>query len=354
MEKKAVIVSLKFHPGHVSHLIASYKQCEELGYSAYYYVDPKFIEFIPGVSDSRIYKYGKDMPAECQVSLFLFPSPRNLREMKRFRNQGTKVLYVFHEPVERYRRYLQVGYSFGYVIKKMLANLLYRKMVSISNAIILPSEKSLRMYDENKGYKNQCRYYVPLMFDDETVGTDLFAVKRKYFSYIGTIAIDHSYNECLDFMLWSIENDMLPSIKFLIATKNQVERTDRLMKAINSGRLVVIDGKPMKNEEINRYYAESYAIWNAYARTNQSGVLPKAFMCGSSAVILKENRSEFIENTKTVYALSNNSDKLGLVTAVEHIVSNFNIYSQNCRNTFLRKYYYRQYNQKLKEIIESC
>lgn len=354
MEKKAIIVSLKFHPGHVSHMIACYKQCEELGYSSYYYVDPRFLEFIPDVDPSRVYAYGKDIPTECHVSLFLFPSSRNLREMKRFRYHGTKVIYVFHEPVEKYGRYLQVGYSVWYVVKKMLANILYKRMVSIANAIILPSEKSMKMYDDNKGYKNTHRYYVPLMFDDETKGTDLLVTKRKYFSYIGTIAIDHSYHECLEFMLWSIENGMLPSIKFLIATKNEVERTDRLMKAINSRRLVVIDGKPMKNEEINQYYAESYAIWNAYARTNQSGVLPKAFMCGSSAVILEENSSEFVENTKNVYTLSNNADKPGLVAAVEDIVNNFNMYSQNCRNTFLRKFYYRQYNQQLKEIIESC
>ena len=28
---KALIISLNFHPGHVSHMVASYKQCEELG-----------------------------------------------------------------------------------------------------------------------------------------------------------------------------------------------------------------------------------------------------------------------------------------------------------------------------------
>ena len=30
---KILIISLNFNPGHVSHLIASYKQCEDLGYA---------------------------------------------------------------------------------------------------------------------------------------------------------------------------------------------------------------------------------------------------------------------------------------------------------------------------------
>ena len=32
---KALVISLNFHPGHVSHMVASYRQLEELGYEKY-------------------------------------------------------------------------------------------------------------------------------------------------------------------------------------------------------------------------------------------------------------------------------------------------------------------------------
>ena len=43
----ALIISLNFHPGHVSHMVASYKQCEKLGYELVYYVNPSFIPYLP-------------------------------------------------------------------------------------------------------------------------------------------------------------------------------------------------------------------------------------------------------------------------------------------------------------------
>ena len=350
--KSVLIVSLKFHPGHVSHMIASYRQCEELGYTPSFYVDVAFIGSLPKACRTLI--YGKDDPSKIDIALFLFPCTKNINAMWSLKSKcGSKIIYVFHEPVEKYSRYLEVGYSKKYVVKKMLANVLYKIMVRISNSIILPSEKSLRMYDENKGYKNKNRYYLPLMFDDETIGTDLLKSERIYFSYIGTIAIDHSYTECLEFMLWAIENNKLPNLKFLIATKNNVERTERVQKAVEGGRLVIVDGRPMTNEEINSHYASSYAIWNAYARTNQSGVLPKAFMCGASALVLKENMSEFVEDGKNVISLQTNKDCQGIADGIERLLNNFDSYSKNCRDTFMNKFYYRNNNETFKKIVES-
>lgn len=43
----ALIVSLNFNPGHASHLVASYRQMEELGYESVCYVDNRFRGFLP-------------------------------------------------------------------------------------------------------------------------------------------------------------------------------------------------------------------------------------------------------------------------------------------------------------------
>lgn len=47
MIMRSLIISLNFNPGHVSHMLASYKQCEDLGYESVYYVNKKFVPFLP-------------------------------------------------------------------------------------------------------------------------------------------------------------------------------------------------------------------------------------------------------------------------------------------------------------------
>ena len=49
--KTAIIVSLNFNPGHVSHMVASYKQCEELGYKSSLYIHPQFKEYLPDLCE---------------------------------------------------------------------------------------------------------------------------------------------------------------------------------------------------------------------------------------------------------------------------------------------------------------
>ena len=89
------------------------------------------------------------------------------------------------------------------------------------------------------------------MFDDERKEEHQTA-KRCFFSYIGTIAPDHSFKEYVDFVEWALENDELPSMKFLIATKSAFEAPEGLRK---SERVVIKQGRPMSNEEINDYYS---------------------------------------------------------------------------------------------------
>ena len=69
--KKALIVSLKFNPGHVSHMIASYKQCEELGYESTYYIALEFVNFLPKNSRCMI---DFDLSTKFDLVIFLFPS----------------------------------------------------------------------------------------------------------------------------------------------------------------------------------------------------------------------------------------------------------------------------------------
>lgn len=348
--KKAIIVSLKFHPGHISHLIASYKQFRELGYDTYFFVHAEFAKYLSDYKDNVLI-YRKDKLQNISISLFLFPAINNIIEMFKQKISGSKIIYVFHEPVEPYSKYLAVGYSKIYVFKKILANFLYRIMVRLSNTVILPSRKSLEMFEANKGYKNKNYYYLPLMFDDERKLQQNNSICREYFSYIGTIAIDHCFTECQEFILRSIENNGDNGFNFLIATKNTIARTERIQKAIETGKLKIIDGEPMTNEEINEHYASSFGIWNAYSRTNQSGVLPKAFMFGTPALVMRKNLNEFTHDCENVVAIDDNTNFEEIEAAVKKIHDNFDVFSSASRKEFEKSFYYRVYNERFREIV---
>lgn len=347
--KKALIVSLKFNPGHASHMIASYKQCEELGFESTYYIAPEFKDFLP--ENDRMIVYGEENPKDIDLAIFLFPSQKVLPTIwKLRRNHKCKVLYVFHEPVISFDEYSEAGYTKIQVIMEQLKDLVGCWIVRSADAVLLPSKKAYKNFEVCKRYKNKNYHYVPLLFDDENDGN--IDVERKYFSYIGTIASDHSYEEYIKFMLWAINNNEMPEVKFMIATKSSVERTSEIEAAISTGRLTIIDGKPMSNEEINTHYSESYIIWNAYERMMQSGVLPKAFMFGTPALVLKKNESEFVKDGEGVVAINDNQSFEEIRSAVSKVVESFDIYSKRCRELFFRDFFYRTHNELFKNIID--
>lgn len=342
----AIIVSLKFNPGHVSHLVASYKQCEELGYTSYYYVDKGFLPFLP--NGSRIKVYGQDKLKNIDLAIFTFPSQHNLLEMFKLKFLGkAKILYIFHEPIYSFKEYRESGYTRFQVMLERCKNWIGALSVLLSDAVLLPSKKALDNYERSSLYKKSNYYYLPLMYDDERNVTHK-GLERRYFSYIGTVATDHSFNEYLDFVELAVKNSMIPDIDFLIATKSEFELPEILR---NSPRVVVCKGHPMSDDEINKHYASTYIIWNAYERLTQSGVLAKSFMFGTPAIVLRKNLSEFTEDGKEVIAIDDNRSVQQIKCAIDTIVNGFESFSSACRKRFENSFYYRNYNGRIEEIL---
>lgn len=131
-------------------------------------------------------------------------------------------------------------------------------------------------------------------------------------------------------------NRTIVRLAFLIATKSEFEVPKELLR---SSRVVIRKGKPMSNDEINEYYASTYVVWNAYARTTQSGVLAKAFMFGTPAIVLRKNSNEFMRDGIEVVAIEDNTDNSQIVRAIQQIRNNFEIYSRNCRMQFQRLFF---------------
>ena len=344
---KAIVVSLKFNPGHVSHMIASFKQLNELGYDTYFYINEKFVDFLPNDLLKYVKIYGKNNLDEVNLAIFLFPALYNIIEIIKIRlTNKCKILYVYHEPILNFKEFIDAGFTGFKFVMLYLKNFVNSIIVKMADIILLPSKKALYNYDNNKLYSNLNRYYVPLMYDDE-VDNKSQCNNKSYFSYIGTIASDHSFDKYVNFIKWAIETNWYPEINFLIATRSEC------FLDFSSPRLTIVSGKPLTNQEINEWYAKSLVIWNAYKRTTQSGVLPKAFMFSTPAIILSENRNEFTIPGNNVEEIKDNTSIEQISEALLKIYNNLHYYKSNARNSFLQNFHYRQYNIVLNQIIQS-
>lgn len=347
----ALIISLNFNPGHVSHLRASYHQFEKLGYESYYYVNPSFKGFLP--KESRALFYGEDKPQAADVAIVWFPSQKNLQVIWSLkRKYKTQIIYCFHEPVISFREYYESGYTRIQVLLERMKDWIGAYTSNISNAVIMPSQKAYENYLRGKLYKNKNAIYLPLLYDDERTEKNL-KTERKYFSYIGTVASDHSFNEYLTFIKWAYKQDRLKGIQFMIATRSVVECDEVLKEMLNAKRLKLIQGKPMDDETINGCYASTFVVWNAYARTMQSGVLAKSFMFGTPAIVLRKNLSEFTMDGQEVAAIDDNTSYEEIEKAVLRITNEFEHYTSAARKRFEDTFYYRQYNDTFRKILSS-
>lgn len=347
MKKTAIIISLNFHPGHVSHMVASYRQLEGLGYESVYFVDEGFVSFLP--KDSRIRVYGKDKVVNVFVALFVFPSQKNLLLIRKLKRQGAKIIYIFHEPLSPLKEYRKAGFSYKYLAKLWVINWISCLTVKWSDAVLVPSRKAEEFYHANPLYMNENVHYLPLLYDDERT-TQLANKQRLYFGYIGTVAADHSFTEYLQFVEKAIAENWLPQLKFLIATKSEFEVPQVLAE---SSRVVINKGRPMSDAEINEIYASTFVVWNAYARTTQSGVLAKSFMFGTPAIVLKKNLSEFTVDGQEVVAINDNTSFEEIEKAVLRITGDFELFSNAARKRFEETFYYRQHNDTFKKILSS-
>ena len=300
-------------------------------------------------TNSRISVYGKDILSKVDVAVFVFPSQKNLLLIRKLKRQGAKIIYIFHEPLAPMKEYRKAGFSYKYLAKLWLINRISSLTVKWSDVVLVPSKKAEGFYHANPLYKNENVFYLPLMYDDERTAKHANG-ERKYFSYIGTVAADHSFSEFLQFVEWAVKENKLTQLNFLIATKSEFEVPPIL---VNSQRVVIQKGRPLSDEEINEYYASTYVVWNAYARTTQSGVLAKSFMFGTPAIVLKRNLSEFTKDGQEVVAIDDNTLFEEIEKAILEITGDFNHYSTSARKRFEDTFYYRKYNEKFKEILSS-
>ncbi len=346
----ALIISLNFRAAHISHLVASYRQMEELGFESWCVVHPDAIPFLP-----KDVRYTTDIKRfkRITISVFWFPSLKNISMMLKLKiKHGSKILYVFHEPIESFATYRRSGNSIMSTINIFCKYYAGLSFLFLSDRVLLPSNKAVNLYKSGMSkYINGKYDYFPLMYPDErTPESNTF--ERIFISYIGGISKDHAFSEFVEF-IWNLYKSKIDlGVRFLIASWQQLPQEEKIDELIASGALETHCGHPMTNEEINKYYAKSYFVWNAYNRTTQSGVLAKGFMFGTPAIVMREHLSEFIEDGREVIAISDNKNQRELAEATQKLVRDHQQFSIKAIENFHKNYDYHIHNGRMNELLE--
>lgn len=354
MKDKCLIISLKYHAGHWSHVVATYSLFNDLGYDSYLLVNTQFVLN----KDSYKFRIKNSLSfldyKSYKIVIVLFPDVRNTWELCKFRVFGrAKIVYLFHEPIDSYLSFYNSGFTQMQLVKLFFVNQFNKFTSFISTIVLLPSNTSFLIYSNCYKYLNSNFFLVPLLFDDEIESSDLNTSNKKFISYIGTVASDHAFNKFYNFIKYAIKNHLFQDNIFLIATSNILspEVRNDLLTLREQVNLKIIDGNWLSNEEINYYFCCSAVVWNAYDRSTQSGVLPKSFMFATPVLGNKLIPNEFIIQKSNGIYLDDNSDFNEISRALSDILNNLDYYSENSRETFLAKYYYKNYISIFNKIL---
>ena len=341
----AILISHRFNPGHLSHIDANFKLLCEAGYDVKFRLNQSFFKLSGDArhSNDTVLKNCVSLVAR-DLFIVWFPSFAALRDMFFLRIfSKVTVVYVFHEPFSSLGSYWGAGFGLFKIAKIALVSVVNYCLVSMAQKIVLPSSAAMVAYEARYNKKKPHAQF-PLMFDDEAKNV-LPGGKREFISYIGTVAEDHAFDEFLNFASWVLVNKKLDGYKLLIATRSvlSVETLARVQRFVDAGLMQVQHGRPLSNAEINFFYARSVVVWNAYRRSMQSGVLPKAYMFGTPVVTSSANPSEFFFDDLTGVQISSNYDLNEILRAIEKIIVKFPLYSRACRKIFDEQFFYRSF-----------
>jgi hypothetical protein len=250
------------------------------------------------------------------------------------------IVFVYHEPYVSFRSYRSAGFGFAKSTRVLLISCVNRLICKLSHKVVLPSRNAANALKASTADRLKYQTFA-LLFDDEWKNES--ALPRNAISYIGTIAEDHAFVEFVRFATQAIDSNDLLAYRFVIATRSAIpaEVGEDVARCKSSGRLFVQAGRPLTNPEINLHFAGSFVVWNAYKRSMQSGVLPKAYMFGSPVIVSDKNESEYFILGKTGAEISSDYRYEDFVAAIKEVALNWQVLSANCRDLFLSVFYYR-------------
>jgi len=349
---RILVVSLKFSPGHFSHMVAYTKLFLELGHDAFLFLSKDYSDMVEEQEIPVLFFEENTRYPEADLVLFHNVSTINHKVADYYKKKGAKIIYVYHEPFDSVSEYLKEGIK--QTIKAVVAHYFSTKLLKLSDLVIVPSNFALKLYQKSdiKYCKNV--EVIPLLFDDE-LKESLDINKKEYLSYIGHAVVGHAFDVYLDFIKYAYKKGS--KLKFMIATRTNLSKylskDKTLQEMISKGVLEVIHSKSLKNSEINHAYLKSFCVWNVYRRSTQSGVLPKAFMFGTPVLASGIGSfPEYIRDGKNGYIVKKSEDYNHLLVLINEIQRKLEKMSLEARMTFENICYYKIYTSKWKVLLD--
>jgi glycosyltransferase involved in cell wall biosynthesis len=352
MSRTILLLSLRANPAFVQHLAAYAKGVSELGYSPAFLLDPAYkaysnLEEIGPCLDSL----DSALAAHPSHAIFLNPAMANVQAARRLKKAGARILYLYHEPWQMSRQYLQ-GEGFGASCRATLAHRFTIPLLRIADQVIVPSQFALSVYQASDVRFNPRVAYLPLLYDDDGPSDVLpLLPQKKYFSYIGKPCRAHAFDQFLQTMRTAFQREL--DVTFLIASRFPLPDGlfDDETFAKNRDRIEVRCGRLLTNQQINACYEQSICVWNIYRRSTQSGVLPKALMFGTP--LLGSNTGsfpEFLADSLSGQILPGD-DPQGILEAFQQFQDRLASYAEGCRRKFLSTFYYRTRLKDLARLL---
>lgn len=356
---RAAVVSLHFSPAFISHMVAYSKLLRELGYLVTFVLNDEYLRFPEFGSIGTAVSYKDSVPEQFEIALFCNSAPRNLHLASRLRVAGTRVLYVYHEPLSvwDWKSLSQEGWR--QIVRYPFSAYFSAKLLPRSAGIIVPSRTARAEYEANYSRHNRNVFELPLLFDDEL--SEKFAGpqvgERTYFGFIGSASRGHGFDKFVEFAKYAIRNDS--TIPFAIATRRDVSdllrKDDEFSQYVSQGQILVQHNRVLSNEEINQYYLNSFCTWNAYRRSTQSGTLPRSYMAGTPVLASRVGSfPEFVQQGTTGEFVDFGDSFSRFLDLAENIRSQFPSYAAGCRKMFLDVFHYKAQLGRFARILDAA
>lgn len=352
---RALLVSLRFSPGHYSHIVALEKMFKALGFEVDLLLDRGYKTVTEASQEGTVYNL-EEVSQAYEYSVIVNPSEKNEELVRILRKSPiTKIIYIYHEPWDGVMQYLKEGIK--QTVRAIGAHYYSRKLLRIVDWIVVPSSFALELYTKKDKAFNCNVSVIPLPFDDEAENDHLSVAEKSYFSYIGHAVKGHAFDEFIRFVRFALERE--PSVNFMIATSSNLDgylkKYRWLQEAIDRSRLKIFHGRPLSNQEINHCYQSSFCVWNLYRRSTQSGVLPKAFMFGTPVLASDIGSfAEFVQSSFNGELVSSPICFEEILLKVTHMKKNIDRYSENARMSFMKTFYYKANLSRLESTISNC
>lgn len=144
------------------------------------------------------------------------------------------------------------------------------------------------------------------------------------------------------------------NILFQVVTRSNITEQLKdpiLQKMMKSGRLIVKQGRPLTEQEMNEAYWKSICTWDGYIRSTQSGVLANSFMQRTPVMTTHLGSfDEYVQDGKNGVFIDDYSYD-SIFNAFQRVKGDMDEMVENARNTFLTHFYYRNQEEKFKEIV---